>query len=127
MEEVKFVIEWTLPGLNEYLNACKGGARKGAQLKRQTDDDLIWILKSQCRKKLNSLYDIDFKWYEKDKRRDHDNISSAKKFIFDALIKAEVLPDDGWKYVGNFTDSFDVDKERPRIEVVLRRRKDAEA
>lgn len=124
MKEVTFVIDWTLPGLNEYINACKGGARKGSQLKRQVDQDLMWVLRSQCRKTLNALYDVDFRWYEKNKRRDHDNISSAHKFIFDALVKALILPDDGWKYVGDFTDKFFVDPERPRIEVFLRRRED---
>ena len=121
MDEIKFVIEGALPGLNEYLNACKGGARKGAQLKRQVDDDLIWILRSQFKGRLKDCYDVDFRWYEKDKRRDHDNISSAHKFIFDALVKAQILPDDGWAYVGDFTDKFRVDRENPRIEIVLRR------
>ena len=46
------------------------------------------------------------------------------KKLFDALVKALILPDDGWKYVGDFTDKFFVDPERPRIEVFLRRRED---
>jgi len=122
LEEIKFVIEGTLPGLNEYINSCRSGYRQGARLKRQADEDLIWILKSQCRKTLEGCYDMDFVWYEKDKRRDHDNIASARKFILDAMVKAQILPDDGWKYVGNFTDKFEVDKNRPRIEIVMVRK-----
>ena len=119
MEKVRLIYEGTLPGLNEYTNSCRSGYRQGARLKRQTEEDLIWIFKSQVKGQLNGLYNVDFVWFEKDKRRDHDNICSARKFIFDALVKSEILPDDGWKYVGNFTDTFLVDKERPRIEIYL--------
>ena len=119
MEKVRLIYEGTLPGLNEYTNSCRSGYRQGARLKRQTEEDLIWIFKSQVKGQLNGLYNVDFVWFEKDKRRDHDNIASARKFIFDALVKSEILPDDGWKNVGNFTDTFLVDKERPRIEIYL--------
>lgn len=122
MEEIRFVIEGTLPGLNEYVNSCRSGYRQGARLKRQTDDDLIWILRSQFKGQLNGCYDMDFIWFEKDRRRDHDNIASARKFILDALTKANILPDDGWKYVGDFSDRFLTDKNNPRIEIVLRRK-----
>lgn len=122
MEKVRLIYEGTLPGLNEYTNSCRSGYRQGARLKRQTEEDLIWIFKSQFKGQLNGLYDVDFVWFEKDKRRDHDNIASARKFIFDALVKSGILPDDGWKNVGNFTDTFLVDKERPRVEIYLRRR-----
>ena len=119
MEMVKFIIDGALPGLNEYVNSCRSGYRQGARLKRQTDDDLIWVLKSQFKGQLNGCWDMDFKWFEKDKRRDHDNIASARKFILDAFVKCGILPDDGWKNVGDFTDTFLVDKERPRIEIYL--------
>ncbi len=124
MDEIRFVIDGSLPGLNEYLNGCKAGKRNGAQIKRQTDTGLMWILRSQFKGQLEGCYDVDFVWYEKDKRRDHDNICSARKFIFDAMVGCGMILNDGWRYVGNFTDRFEVDKLHPRVEMILRRRAD---
>lgn len=44
----------------------------------------------------------------------------AKKFVQDALVQCGVLKDDGWKYVVGFSDRFEVDKENPRIEVLIK-------
>ena len=60
-------------------------------------------------------------WYERDMRRDLDNVSSfGRKVIQDALVKAAILKGDGWKYVVGFSDRFEVGKENPRIEVLIR-------
>ena len=45
-----------------------------------------------------------FEWHERTKKRDADNIASAKKFILDALVKNGVLVDDSRKYVKGFYD-----------------------
>lgn len=52
-----------------------------------------------------------FEWHERTKKRDADNIASAKKFILDALVKMRVLPDDSRKFVKGFTDVIVDDKE----------------
>lgn len=68
----------------------------------------------------NPVY-MEYTWYEPNKRRDKDNISSfGRKVIQDALVNDAVLSDDGWKHVVGFSDRFDVDKENPRIEVLIR-------
>ena len=51
-----------------------------------------------------------FEWHEKTKKRDADNIASAKKFILDALVKMGVLQDDSRKYVKGFYDVIVDDK-----------------
>lgn len=127
MENLKLVYEGRLPGLNEFLNTCKGGTRRGNALKKNTDVKLIKAFKSQVKnidKPLKGCYDIDFIWFEQNRMRDHDNVCSAKKFILDAIVKSNILPDDGWKYVGDFIDVFGVDQERPRIEIILKRREE---
>lgn len=49
-----------------------------------------------------------------------DNISSfGRKVIQDALVKAGVLRNDGWKEIRGFSDRFAVDAENPRIEVEI--------
>lgn len=62
---------------------------------------------------------IIFRWYCKNQKKDPDNISFAKKFILDGMVKAGVLENDGWKQVAGFQDEFYLDKQHPRVEVEL--------
>lgn len=54
---------------------------------------------------------VRFEWHERTKKRDADNIASAKKFILDALVGSGVLEDDSRKYVKGFYDVIVDDKE----------------
>ena len=54
---------------------------------------------------------VRFEWHERTKKRDADNIASAKKFILDALVNCGVLQDDSRKYVKGFYDVIVDDKE----------------
>ena len=60
-----------------------------------------------------------FCWYEKNRKRDPDNICFAKKFILDAMVKNHVLPNDSQKYIKGFRDLFYIDKDNPRIEIFI--------
>ena len=53
---------------------------------------------------------VRFEWHERTKKRDADNIASAKKFILDALVKMQVLEDDSRKFVKGFYDVIVDDK-----------------
>ena len=61
--------------------------------------------------------DLEFTWYVKDRRKDKDNISFAKKYIFDGMINAGLIDNDGWKQIGNWKEKFEVDKEFERVEI----------
>lgn len=64
---------------------------------------------------------MEYRWYEGNKRRDLDNISSfGRKVIQDSLVYAHVLKNDGWKEIHGFSDSFLIDEQNPRIEVLIR-------
>ena len=64
---------------------------------------------------------MEYRWYEKNKKRDLDNISSyGRKVIQDSLVYAHVLKNDGWKEITGFSDEFYVDAANPRIEVLIR-------
>lgn len=114
----KIVIPATLPGLNEYVRACRTHAQRGSRINR----DAHYI----CRlgmvpfhgKRLQSVVPV-FRWYEASKRRDKDNIAFAKKFILDSLQEMDILKNDGWEQVPGFLDEFYVDKVNPRVEVLL--------
>ena len=61
-----------------------------------------------------------YRWYEKDRRRDLDNVSSfGRKVIQDALVQTHVIKNDGWKEITGFSDEFFVDADNPRIEVEI--------
>ena len=63
---------------------------------------------------------IYYRFYEKNKRRDLDNISGfAHKVIQDALVKNGILENDGWANITGFDDNFFIDKEHPRIELTI--------
>lgn len=61
--------------------------------------------------------DLEFTWYVKDRRKDKDNIAFAKKYIFDGMVSAGLLDNDGWKQIGNWKEKFEVDKEFERVEI----------
>ena len=61
-----------------------------------------------------------YHWYEPNHRRDLDNISSfGRKVIQDALVKARVLRNDGWKEIVGFEDRFYMDSKKPRVVVEI--------
>lgn len=45
-----------------------------------------------------------FQWVEENRRRDIDNVVSAKKYILDAMQKLKLLPNDSPKYVREIFD-----------------------
>ena len=115
----RLVIPGRLPGLNEYTAACRTNPQAGNQMKREAQAAVQWMIKAQLRRmKIEKPVFMLFTFYEQDRRRDRDNVSSfARKVIQDALVKAGTLHDDGWDYVTGYLDNFKVDKQHPRIEV----------
>ena len=117
--EYLLIIPGTLNNLNDYIAAERANRHKGAKMKADNSNIVSVAIKKYLRYvKINKPVEMHYCWYEPNKRRDKDNISSfGRKVIQDALVQCGVLKDDGWKYVVGFSDSFEVDKENPRIEV----------
>lgn len=86
----------------------------GAKFKAEVEEVIGWAIRQALATK--SLYKpqgavmVRFEWHERTKKRDADNIASAKKFILDALVKMRVLEDDSRKYVKGFYDAIVDDK-----------------
>lgn len=115
---IRLTIPGRLPGLNEYIAAERDNRYQAAKLKRETEQRIIMLAKSQLRRvRFQTPVVMHYTWVEPDRRRDKDNIAFAKKFVQDALVKAKVLRNDGWKEIADFTDSFAVDRRNPRVEV----------
>lgn len=116
----KFVIEGRLPSLNDYTEACRSSPYVGSKMKKKAQK----LIELEIRKaKLTPVNDypctININWYEKDQRRDIDNIIFAQKFILDGLVNQKVLIDDSQKYVNKLNHEVFVDKSHPRIEVEI--------
>lgn len=118
--EKKLVIPGKLPGLNEYTTAERTHRQKAARIKSQVQEDISWCIKRQLKKtKFDKPVHMAYTWIEPNRYRDKDNIAFAKKFIQDALVRNGVLKNDGWKEIDGFSDSFEVDRENPRVEVEI--------
>lgn len=118
--QYKLTIPCTLPGLNEYIKAERSNKHKAAAMKRDTEHIISFVIRDQLRGvRLEGPVVMRYTWAEPNRKRDKDNISFARKFIQDSLVSMRVLPDDGWKYIEGFTDRFVVDREKPRVEVVI--------
>ena len=107
-----FEINQRLPSFNEYINACRRSKYAGANMKKRTEID-IWVEIMNKLKgiKIKKPVFITFVWVEENKKRDLDNICYAKKFILDALQKAEVIENDNAKHVKGLVDKFEYAKE----------------
>lgn len=117
---MKFIIRGRLISLNDYTKVSRGNAYASNKLKREQQQLIGYAIK-QAKLEPVKKYPVEPKitWYEKDSRRDADNIVFAKKFILDALVNHRIIIDDSRKYVSGFEEKVLVDKHNPRIEVEI--------
>lgn len=105
-----FVIQGRLPSLNDYVTANRSHWSKGAAFKRRVEEDIIWQIKAARVAPAGGPVTVSFEWHESDKRRDLDNIFSAKKYILDAMQKAGIIVNDNRKCIRGLTDTLVDDK-----------------
>lgn len=119
----EFTIKQKLPSLNDVIAINRTNRFQGAKFKREIEEAIGWSIRSALTRK--TLYKpkgavvVRFTWTEPNRRRDCDNIASAKKFILDALVKMRVLENDTQKYVVGFYDVFEIGKDYSvRVELI---------
>ena len=100
-----FEIPFRLPSLNDYIKEINKNRYGGNEHKQSVEDDILWFLK-KVKTKISKPVRLKFIWYEQNKNRDKDNVAFAKKYILDALQKAEILPNDNNQYIDGFQDDF---------------------
>lgn len=116
----KIIIRGSLPGLNEYINAERTNRYKGAEMKRRAESIVLHAARSLGKWRAEGPVYMVYHWYCADRRRDKDNISSfGRKVIQDALVRAKILQNDGWKDIIGFEDRFCIDRKNPRIVVEI--------
>lgn len=120
-QHVKLVIPCQFPGLNDLIYAERTSRYKGAEMKRDAQRTVELCARKQLRGfRPSGPVWMKYTWYEKNRKRDKDNISSfGRKVIQDGLVKAGVLKNDGWREIEGFSDRFRVDEQNPRVEVEI--------
>lgn len=119
-----FTIPARLPSLNDYINACRTHWSKGARLKAETEETILWSIKAarakgQC-KPVNGPCRIEFVWNEHGMHRDLDNIYSAKKYILDAMQTAGIIENDDRKHVVGLSDFIrEAEKDDDHVQVYI--------
>lgn len=109
-----------IPSLNEHDNANRSNRFGGASMKKKATS----LCATYVKKAMNEGFsineqpaDLKITWYAENRRKDKDNIAFAVKYIFDGMIDAELLENDGWQQIGDWENVFEIDKEYPRVEI----------
>lgn len=119
MNKYTFTINGRLSGLNELIGANRSGWQAGAGIKRRNQRIVTDSILISGRKEFSSPVCINIHWYEPNKKRDPDNIFSGVKFILDAMVEMNIIPDDSQKYVQKINNELFIDKDNPRIVVTI--------
>ncbi len=115
---MKLIIPGELPSLNEIIGKSKSHWGKYHKTKKEETNKVAWLAKSLPPVE---RVELDITYYCINRRKDPDNIAAGgKKIILDGLVKAGVIANDGWKQVAGWRESWEVDKEKPRIEVEIK-------
>lgn len=122
----QFTIYGTLPGANEYIDACRSHRMSGAQMKRESELAVMWAAKAAGVKPMRCPVRVHILYIEglrpglmKFVPRDRDNISFGRKFILDALQKLGVIESDSFHNVIDGGDDHMLNRNDPRIIVTL--------
>lgn len=115
---VTFKIPGRLPSLNHSFRV--GRYRFGKSRERQKQKlaiaGCIWDAKLP---KFLTRVHVRVHWFEKDRRRDYDNIESGVKVILDALVATKTIVGDSQKWMLPVSHLFSIDSQDPRIEVTI--------
>lgn len=112
-----------LIGVNELINSARTNKFGSAKQKK---DQMAIVTAAILQNKefrllrFTSKVSVHMNCYEKDLRRDVDNVvGGAIKVIMDSLVENGILIDDSRKYVSKVVSEVFVDKDNPRIEITL--------
>lgn len=113
---MEFIINGKMPSLNDVINKTRLNKFAGATMKRNLQRDINTQLLHQMAlkgitKPLDEACNIRFVFYEKNKKRDKDNIISSQKFLLDSMVDVGILKNDGWKWVNKLEYDFELDEE----------------
>ena len=112
LEKVICEIPLKLPSLNDYVKVCRSNQFMAGSYVKKIEKEIGQYLKDLPH--FENRISIDFHWVEENRKRDPDNIASAKKFILDAMQKEGIIKNDNWKCINTeigFHDTWSVGTE----------------
>lgn len=115
---MNLVYDGKLPGTNEITKANRGSPFYGASMKKKLQKQLVVAWWAARKSRFAGHVTVRVRFYEKDNRRDDDNVFGGLKFIMDALQELGVIVNDSPKYCHVLPERF-TDPKRPRIEVEI--------
>lgn len=113
-----FEIPFRLPSLNEYVNANRRNRYAGAKLKKDIERDICFAIKAAKLQPVTGPCIVKMTFTEPNRRRDVDNVESAKKYVLDALVSSGILQGDSPKYVSS-APSFTAYGDQAKVTVEL--------
>ena len=116
---IQLILRQRLPCMNDLISANRLNKYAGAGLKKRTQKKIALELKPQITKRFTEKVIVTIHYFEKDNRRDEDNVTSAAKFILDAMQDIKLIPNDSRRYVHLLQEVF-TDRENPRIEISIK-------
>lgn len=78
-------------------------------MKMAAEEAVEWAVKearANGQREVEPPYWMLFEWHESSRKRDPDNIASAKKYVLDAMQKVGVIENDSQRYIRGFHDRF---------------------
>ena len=115
MEEIKLVLPFIPPSINYYIGRDNRWQYQKDKKKLHEAVKMITIGKNYNIEKCK----MTITYYFKDRRR-HDP-GNYEKILLDCLVEANIITDDNYGVITEFTTIGSYDKENPRTEVVIER------
>lgn len=116
---LRLVYRGSLPGLNEIINAGRANRFKAASQKK-AEQEKIRLQWSKARGiHFDGHVNINVKFFEKDSRRDDDNVFAGLKFLLDAMQEIGIIVKDSPKYCHVTCERF-TDRENPHISLTIK-------
>jgi Holliday junction resolvase RusA-like endonuclease len=124
MARYQIIVQGQFPSLNEFIDANRRGRGKtnrGNAMKKESQNIIsMYILNHMRKVHIDKPIYLKYRFYERSKRRDLDNISGYFHKVFqDALVRCGTIHNDNWHYIVGFSDEFYIDNKNPRIEIEI--------
>ncbi len=113
---IRLTIAGEMPSMNEIVGAANKSRWSYNDLKREWTDRIAQEAMVARLPRVEKAV-VRCSWHVRNRRKDPDNVAGGIKLILDGLVKAGVLPGDGWRNVAGIAHEFVVDKQNPRVEI----------
>lgn len=117
--KAKLTICGRFPGANDYIKAERTNRHMASAMKRKYTDAVCLAAINKRLPAFKEPVFVTVDWWEKNKRRDPDNIRFGIKFVLDGLVRAGVLVNDTQAWILGIEDRYHVDRDNPRVTITL--------